>query len=126
MRSEQSQKRHMDNATAIGSTLTIRGSDAATIALDVMVDAMAALHVTDDGEDADILIGACIDAERAYEDSVAIVQATSLAHGSAFTSLKNAFDTDGEVALRERVRKERAALRSINERVETPVPPGGR
>jgi hypothetical protein len=116
----------MDAATAIGSTLALQGSDAATIALDVMVDAMTILNVIDDGNDGDMLIGACIDAEHAYEDSVAIVRATSLAHGSEIASLRSAFHTDGKVALRERVRKERAAVRSINERVEMLVPSGGR
>jgi len=126
MHSEQPPKGHMDDATAIGSTLAIRGSDAAAIALDVMLDAMTALNATGDGEHADLLIGACIDAEHAFEDSVAVVRATSMAHGSAIKSLKNAFDTDGEVALRERVRKERVAVRSINERVEMLIPSGGR
>jgi hypothetical protein len=123
MRSEQPTKGPIDDdATAEGSALAIRGSDAATIALDVMVDAMAALNMTDHGVDVDVLIGACIDAEQAFRDSVAIVQATSEAHGSAIRSLKNAFDTDGEIALRERVWNKRAAVQAINERAEALVP----
>jgi hypothetical protein len=106
----------MDQATAEGSALAIRGSDAATVALDVMVEAMAALETDHDDQDADILVGACIDAQRTFEDSVAVVQATSRAHGSSITNLKKAFDTDGEVALRERLRRKRDSVRAIRGR----------
>ena len=118
LRSEQPPNGRMDTATAEGSTLAIRGSDAATDALGLMLDAMAALHATDDDSTVDVLVGACNDAEHAYEDSVAIVQATSRAHGPAITTLTRAFDTDGEVALRERVWRKWSAVRAINDRVE--------
>ena len=116
LHSEQPPTEHMEESAATGSTLVIRGSGAATVALDVMVDAMAALSATDDGGDTDVLVGACIDAEWAYEDSTAVVKAASRAQGSALNDLKRAFDTEGEVALRTRVTADRARVHAINER----------
>ncbi len=65
----------LDRPDAVGPTLAIGGSGVATIALDVMVSAMVALAATDDGDEADFLIGACLDAENAYEVSTAVVAA---------------------------------------------------
>jgi hypothetical protein len=117
LRSEQPSTESMEDATATGSTLTIRGSGVATIALDVMVDAMAALTTVEDKEDTDLLIGACIDAERAYEDCTAVVKAVSRAHGPALGDLKRAFDTQGEVALRKRVRDARPRVHEVSDRL---------
>lgn len=117
---EQPSPAVMTEMTATGSTLAIRGSGAATIALDVMVDAMAGLTATEEDGDTDTLIGACIDAEQVYKDSAAVVKAVSNAHGSALTNLERAFDTGGEVALRRKVRDARTRVHDINQRVGGP------
>ena len=118
---EQPPPESLPETTGTGSTLAIRGSGAATIALDVMVDAMAGLTATEEDADTDVLIGACLDAEHVYADSAAVVKAVSSAHGSALTDLERAFDTEGEVALRKKVRAARAQVRDINKRVGSPV-----
>ena len=107
----------LDERGATGPTLVIRGSWSATVALVVMVDAMTTLSFTHEVDDTDVLVGACIDAERAYEDSTAVVKAASQAYGSVLGNLARAFDTDGEVALRKRVTAGRAAVHAISERV---------
>jgi hypothetical protein len=107
----------MDEPDAIGSALAINGSGIATVALDVMANAMMALAVTDDEDDTDFLIGACVDAESAYEVSAAVVEAAPRADGSAILDLKRAFETDGEVALRKRVTKARRRVLEIRRRV---------
>jgi hypothetical protein len=116
-RSEQAPSELLEEQEAAGTTLVMRGSGSATVALDVMIDAMTTLSVTDEVDDTDVLIGACIDAERAYEDSTAVVKAASQAHGPALRDLERAFNTEGEVALRKRVTADRAAVHAINERV---------
>lgn len=118
LRSEQPPTNHLEEHEATGSTLVIRGSGSATDALDVMVHAMTTLSLTEQGDDADVLIGACIDAEWAYQDGTAIVKAASQAHGSSLSDLERAFDTEGEVTLRKRVTADRTAVRAISERVE--------
>jgi len=117
LRAEQPPLASMDDPDAIGSALTIGGSGVATIALDVMVGAMVALAVTDDAdEETDFLIGACVDAESAYEASTAVVRAVPRTDGPALLNLKRAFGTEGEVALRRRVVQARARVREINNR----------
>ena len=117
MRAEQPATEDLDEPVATGSALAVRGCGAATVALGVMVDAMGALVMTDDEGDTHVLIGACLDAEQAYDDSTAIVTAASQTHGSAMLDLKRAFDAEGEVALRRRVIAARTQVRDINERV---------
>lgn len=117
LRCEQPPTEWLKEQGATGPTLVIRGSWSATVALAVMVDAMTTLSVTREVDDTDVLIGACIDAERAYEDSTAVVKAASQAYGSALGDLERAFDTEGEVALRKRVTAGRAAVHTISERV---------
>jgi hypothetical protein len=107
----------LDEPDAIGSTLAIGGSGVATIALDVMVTAMLALAATDDGDVTDFLIGACLDAENAYEMSAAVVQDAPRRDPPAMFDLQRAFDTDGSVALRQRVITTRSRVREINERI---------
>ena len=121
LRTEQPSTASMPESTVAGSTLAIRGSDAAAIALDVMVDAMAVLTTTEVGAETDVLIGACIDAERVYEDSTAVVKAASHAHGSAIVDLEHAFDTEGEVFLRRRVEETRTRLHKAAERMIGPA-----
>lgn len=116
LRSERPPANDLDEATATGSMLAIRGSVAATVALDVMTEAMTALPSVDDGCDSDELIGAVLDATQSYEDSRAIVIAASRAHGSTIGTLQRAFDTEGEIALRERVGAKRAAVHAISAR----------
>ena len=106
----------------IGSTLALGGSGVATIALDVMVSAMLALAATDDGDETDFLIGACLDAENAYEMSTAVVQDAPRRDTPAMLDLKRAFDTDGSVALRQRVITTRSRVREINERLKRERP----
>ena len=115
----------MPEMTATGSTLVIRGAGAATIALDVIVNAMAALTAAEKESDTDALIGACIDAQQVYADSAAVVRAASNAHGSALSNLERAFDTEGEVALRKKVRDARAQVYDINKRVGGPATAAG-
>jgi len=113
LRSEQRSTRDMDKTTEKGSTLVIRGCGAATIALDVMIDAMAALAVTDEAEIVDVLVGACIVAQRAYDDGAAVVKAASFAHGSSLNNLERAFYTEGEAALRKGVTEARDRVHEI-------------
>jgi hypothetical protein len=105
----------LDEPEAIGSELAIGGSGVATVALDVMVNAMLALAATEDDDDTDFLIGACVDAGNAYEVSAAVVEAAPLTHGTAMLNLKEAFETEG-VALRKRVSKARPRVLEIKER----------
>src|SRR6202030_4174965 len=93
-------------------------SGAATEALDVMVNAMVALAATEDEEDTDFLIGACVDAGNAYEVGAAVVEAAPRTHGIAMLNLKRAFETEGSVALRKRVTGSRPLVLEINERVD--------
>ncbi len=117
MHSEQPPAEQLDKPDAIGSTLAIGGSGVATIALDVMVSAMLALAATDDGADTDFLIGACLDAENAYEVGAAVVAAAPSRDVPAMLDLRRAYDTEGSVALRKRVLKARPRVREIQERV---------
>ncbi len=113
MRSEQLAAVQMERTTVIGSTLAIRGCGAATIALDVMVDAVAGLTVTDDVDDVDVLVGASIDAQQAFGDCTAIVKAAANAHGGRLDGLDRAFNSEGEIALRRRVSDARRRLQSV-------------
>jgi len=117
LHSEQPPTDDLNEPDAIGSTLAIGGSGVATIAVDVMVNAMVALAGTDDEDDTDFLIGTCIAAESAYEVSTAVVQAASRRDGPAMLDLQRAFETEGGVALRKRVTKSRPRVREINERI---------
>jgi len=118
LHTEQPPAELLDEPDAIGSTLAIGGSGVATIALDVMVTAMLALAATDDGDETDFLIGACLDAENAYEMSAAVVQDAPRRSTPAMFDLQRAFDTDGSVALRQRVITTRSRVREINERIK--------
>ena len=117
LRSEQPTEPGQE-AALIGPALVLRGSGASVVALDVMIEAMAALSVTEDVDDTDVLVGACIDAQRAFEDSTAVVKAASGAHGPALAALNTAFGTAGEIALRKRVTDGRVAVHAIKERVD--------
>jgi hypothetical protein len=119
MRSELPPEPPMAGPEAVGSTLAIGGSGVATIALDVMVNAMMALAATDDEGDTDFLIGTCVDAESAYEVAAAVVQAAPRRHGPAVMDLRRAFDTEGEIALRDRLIRARPRVREIYERVRS-------
>ena len=118
LRSEQPPRQQLDKPDAIGSTLTIGGSGVATIALDVMVTAMLALAATDDGDEADFLIGACLDAESAYEVGAAVVQAAPRRDEPEILDLRRAYDTEGSVALRKRVIAARHRVREISARAK--------
>lgn len=82
-----------------------------------MVEAMTTLSLTEEDDDTDVLIGACIDAARAYKDGTAVVKAAAQAHRPALRVLERAFDTQDEVALRKRVTADRATVQAISERV---------
>ncbi len=110
---------HLDDRDAIGSTLAIGGSGVATIALDVMVNAMLALAATEDVRDTDFLIGACLDAESAYEVSTAVVQAAPTRDAEAMVDLQRAYDTEGSVALRRHVIESRPMVRAIHDRIHS-------
>jgi hypothetical protein len=117
LRREHPPTEHLDQPDAIGSALAIGGSGVATIALDVMVSAMVALSATDDGDETDFLIGACLDAENAYEVSAAVVAAAPKRDVPEILDLRRAYDTEGSVALRTRVIKARPRVREISRRV---------
>jgi hypothetical protein len=117
LRTQQPPTEHLEQPDAIGSALAIGGSGVATIALDVMVNAMVALAATEDRDETDFLIGACLDAETAYEVSAAVVQAAPRRDVPAMLDLRRAYDTDGSVALRRRVVEMRPRVREISERV---------
>lgn len=118
MRDEQPASHAMNDTDAIALSLAIGGSGVAAIALDVMVNAMVALAATDEEDDTDFLIGACVDAESAFEVSAAVVKAAPRRGGPAIRDLQRAFETDGEVALRRRLT---ARVLEINERVRGDV-----
>lgn len=118
LRDEQPPTEEQEEPAVTGSALTIDGADAATMALDVMVNSMVALSATTDEEATDVLIGDCVDAARVYEGSAAVVKASLHSHGSETLDLKRAFDADGEVALRNSVVGARARLGDMNEGVE--------
>jgi len=118
LRTEQPPAQQLDKPDAIGSTLTIGGSGVATIALDVMVSAMIALAATDDRDETDFLIGACLDAETAYEVGAAVVQAAPRREAPEMVDLRRAYDTEGSVALRKRVIAARSRVHEISDRVK--------
>jgi len=122
LRNEQPSPQALDEPDAVGSTLVIGGSGVATIALDVMVNAMVALNAIDDRDDTDFLIGACLDAESAYEVSAAVVSAAPAINGSAMRDLQRAYHTEGSVALQKRVLAARPRVREIRERVGSDEP----
>jgi len=122
LHAEQPPTERLSEPEAIGSALAIGGSGVATLALDVMVNAMVALAGTDDEDDTDFLIGACIAAESAYEVSTAVVQAASTRDGPAMLDLLRAFETEGGVALRKKVARARPLVREINERIRGETP----
>jgi hypothetical protein len=117
MREELPPDTPLDEPDAVGSTLTLGGSGVATIALDVMVNAMLALAATDNNDDTDFLIGACVDAESAYEVSAAVVEAAPRRDGAAMADLQKAFDTEGGLALRRKLIEARPRVREIHDRV---------
>jgi hypothetical protein len=98
-----------DTASA-GSMLAIRGAEAAAMALDVMLDAVVALGSETERHETEVLIGACIDAEQGYAESAAVVRAAAKAQDDGIRRLKMAFDTDGEIALRRRLKQKRSAI----------------
>jgi len=116
MRVELSPDVPLAETDAVGSTLTIGGSGVATMALDTMVNAMMALAVTHDRSETDFLIGTYVDAESAYEVAEAVVQAAPRRHGPEVMDLRRAFETEGGVALREKLTKARPRVREIYER----------
>ncbi|HUO48489.1 MAG TPA: hypothetical protein VMU09_06620 [Acidimicrobiales bacterium] len=101
---------HEDETAAAGSSLALRSATAAALSLDVMLDAVVALGTAHGRHDTEVLIGACIDAEQGYAESVAVVRAAATAHGAAIRTLTQAFDTDGEVDLRRRLEQKRSAI----------------
>ena len=121
LRDEQPPADEREEPAVTGSALTIDGADAATMALDVMVNSMVALSATTDEEATDVLIGDCVDAARVYEGSASVVKASLHSHGSETLDLKRAFDADGEVALRNSVSGARARLGDMNEELEGAV-----
>jgi hypothetical protein len=122
LRDEQPATVEEEEPAVTGSALTIDGADAATMALDVMVNSMVALSATTDDEATDVLIGDCVDAARVYEGSAAVVKASLHSHGSETLDLKRAYEADGEVALRNSVVGARARLGDeVNEQAESSI-----
>lgn len=116
LRDEQQTTDDRAESTVTASSLTIDGADAATVALDVMVNSMVALSATEDEAASDVLIGDCVDAARVYDSSAGLVKAALQRRGTDVLDLKRAFDADGEVALRKSVLGSRARLCDMNVR----------
>ena len=116
MRAELPPQADSNEPDAIGLNLAVGGSGIATIALDVLVNAMVALALTDDDRDTDFLIGACVDAESAYEVSAAVLHAAPGRDGPAIMDLCRAFETEGGIALRRKLTRTRPRVREIYER----------
>jgi hypothetical protein len=108
---------HMDELDAAGSSLAASGGRAATVALDVMVDAMVALAATQDREETEFLVGTYVDAERTYEIGAAVVDAVPARDEPGLRDLERSFDTDGGKALREKVSRARSRVLEIRHRV---------
>ena len=106
----------LSETDVIGSTLAIESSGVAIVALDVMINAMLALAATDDEDDSDFLIGACIDAESAFEVGAAVAQAVPTSDGAAIRDLRRAFATEGGSALRRRVADAFPRVREVHDR----------
>ena len=108
----------LTESDATGSMLAIGGSEVANEALDLMVNAMVALAATDDdGDDADFLIGACLDAASAYQIGATALENAPKCSGEAIQDLKRAFDRHGETGLHERLARCRARAVAINQRL---------
>lgn len=116
IRAEPSPEIAVAEPDAVGSALAMRGSGVATVALDVKVNAMMALAATHDQGETDFLIGACVDAENAYEVAAAVVEAVPRREGSAVLELRRAFETEGGVALRQRLTQVQPRVREIYQR----------
>jgi hypothetical protein len=116
LRAHQPPPPHADRGATLGLPLAIEGSETAALALDVMVDAITALHEVEDGLDTEILLGACIDAERAFEDATVILRATAYASGFDMVKLDQAFHTDGQSALRDRLISKGTDVETISRR----------
>ena len=119
LRTEQPPAAEMDDLDRAGSTLAIGGGGVATVALDVMVNAMMALAATDDGDETDLLVSASLDAGNAYEVGVGIVEAVPQADEPGMVDLKQALRTEGSKALTKRVIQARHRVLAIRERVGT-------
>jgi hypothetical protein len=121
---ERPPEARMSEADAVGSAIAIGGSEVATAALDMMVNAMVALTTTDDEGDTDFLIGACVDAASAYQAGAAVVQAAPGTDGPAMMDLKQVLEAEGGAAVSQRVNDARPRVLEINARIGAEV--GGR
>lgn len=99
-----------------GAYLAVGGAGVATVALDVMVNAMVALAGTDDVDDTDFLVSARLDAELAYEAGVAVVEAVPKTDGPGMADLERALSTEGTKALTHRVTQARPQVLAIKDR----------
>jgi hypothetical protein len=116
MRGQPSPEVALAEPDAVGSALAMRGSGVATVALDVKVNAMMALAGTHDQGETDFLIGACVDAESAYEVAAAVVEAVPRREGSDLMELRRSFETEGGIALRQRLTQVQPRVREIYQR----------
>ena len=110
---------NLSEPEGLGSTLAVAGGGVATVALDVMVNAMAALATTDDNDDTEFLVGASLDAESAYEVGSAVVQASTSADLPRMVNLQRTLDTGACRALRERLIRSRPRVQAMKERAVT-------
>src|SRR5579863_4843233 len=116
MRAEQVWTSDMDEMDVTGSILVIGGADVATVALDVMVNAMMGLTNTEDDDETDFLVSTSMDAEDAYEVGTAVVQAAPEWDEPELLDLESAFRTEGNRTLVTRVRAARLRVLSIKDR----------
>ena len=116
LRAERPPEAGLSEPDAAGSMLAIAGSGDASTALEVMVNAMVALAATDDEEDADILIGACVDAASAYQVGASVLEDAPSGNGAAIQDLKRAFDVERKAAFGPSLTTGRALAVEINQR----------
>ena len=106
-----------DDLNVTGSSLALGGGGVATVALDVIVNAMVALASTDNRDDIDFLVSVSIDAEEAYEVGVAVMEAAPNTDRSGVADLLGALGTEGNNALAKRVVQARPRVLAIKKRV---------
>lgn len=121
LRAERPPEARLSECDASGSMLAIGGSGVASAALDVLVTAMVALAATDDEDDEDFLIGACVDAAGAYQVGAAVLEDAPTGSGAEIEDLKRAFDVERKAALASRMAGARALAVEINQRAGNSV-----
>ena len=117
LKAKQPSTEAVDDLDAKGSSLALAAGGVATVALDVIVNALVALANTEDGDDTDFLVSASLDSEYAYEVGVAIVEAAPQSDEHGLVDLERALRSEGSKALTKKVTQARPRVLAIRERV---------